>query len=415
MRNQAFATIVHLRFAKTPAVACFVMSSLWCCGLSAALPASEKGNPLALPPTFRTALEAQGRTLSPIRVIWEDTLKPQISVEELKSSLGFNFPSSIFEPTTVTYMLTNGKYYTKRIMKQDNPRHPSSPVTVEAEQSFDGLNFYSGNRMSAYLAQGARPVLVITPRSEPLAKNPDHFLPNAEYLERAGFHVPRTYRESGNDAQSLIMYRIGRGDGISALTRVSIDGHDCMAIEFKTGDRISTYTIDPSLNYALRRQEERAIPDGKLLEQTDCSEFVSFAADRISLPRRCDVSQFTWSTTGGRVFPRPILMRSFVVTEIDKNPIAADQFVLSYNKAGTVIGDGSLPEAKSFADGKVTYVVPANPADLDAAVAAARQGKTFYSQLTSRSSVLIRMLWINLALIVAIAAGLIWYRLKRKK
>jgi hypothetical protein len=59
------------------------------------------------------------------------------------------------------------------------------------------------------------------------------------------------------------------------------------------------------------------------------------------------------------------------VSKFSTEPVPESQFTLDYKEPGTLVADYTLPEAK-HSQGGVTYRIPADPRDLDKAIAEAR-------------------------------------------
>jgi hypothetical protein len=73
--------------------------------------------------------------------------------------------------------------------------------------------------------------------------------------------------------------------------------------------------------------------------------------------------------------PQPWLLGdTYEIQSLDQKPKDKSLFSISDDRPGVMIADGTLPEAASLPGKQVQYTIPANPADLDAAIKAAKKG-----------------------------------------
>ncbi|CAN5617749.1 hypothetical protein BH09PLA1_BH09PLA1_29320 [soil metagenome] len=101
------------------------------------------------------------------------------------------------------------------------------------------------------------------------------------------------------------------------------------------------FYLDPELNYALRRSEERYEnnADGILLKRVDCTDFQRLAERDLILPKKCVESEYTSIMMPGEYFPEPTVTRTYAVTELELGVIPQERFTLSFTAPGCEIID----------------------------------------------------------------------------
>lgn len=175
------------------------------------------------------------------------------------------------------------------------------------------------------------------------------------------------------------------------------------------------FVLDGGHGFAVRELEEWT-PEGKLARRTENGSLERLGPPDVWLPKRSLVSEFYWTDTSSKVLARfsekAIRDIEYVVKDQDNRPIDEKAFVLTYDEPGTIVTDNRPPEAKARAAGRIEYVIPANPSDLDEAISAAKQGRRATVSASPRSSR--RVLLVVNGAAVAIIAGLLLMRRARK-
>jgi hypothetical protein len=98
--------------------------------------------------------------------------------------------------------------------------------------------------------------------------------------------------------------------------------------------------------------------------------------DQLWLPKRVDVDCHTWFSIPDEISTGTLLHEAFSVERLDRAEIPLEQFRLKYTVRNTMIFDYTLPNPKHPDEG-VSYLVPANPADLDAVIQHAVEGTPY--------------------------------------
>jgi len=374
-----------------------------------------------LPRPVTEALEANARALSPITVEWVETLGSELPVREWLQKVGEEpFCLDVFQPTDVTYCWQEGMIYECRREKKvilDNltvvgvdgevqARPGADPndaryAVVDREAACDLTRIFVGDNREALARGELGSILSVDFIKRPKFFTSDSVIFDPAYFREAGFELPIRINAQGEDAESSILALLRRGSKLVKYDLVALDGHECALVELSDNETRRRFYLDPSRLYAVVRGE-RLAPTGALIQASTLSDFVLLrAADtNVWLPKHCSVAYHHWPTMGDAVSDEPIARATIAVQEMAKGPIAKTRFSLRYTAPGTEIADSTLDGAENVPDGVVRYAVPANPADLDAAVQAALERKRFVpSALRQRSH---PVLLLNLAVVAVL-------------
>jgi hypothetical protein len=103
-------------------------------------------------------------------------------------------------------------------------------------------------------------------------------------------------------------------------------------------ERLQIFYLDPALNYAVRRIEQR-YEDGTLLSQTNCDNFEKLPGREVWLPRRCIEGSFE-TLDVGVYLKEPPYVTTYEVTSFSTDRIADERFaVASVMTPGVVVKD----------------------------------------------------------------------------
>lgn len=130
------------------------------------------------------------------------------------------------------------------------------------------------------------------------------------------------------------------------------------------------YDLDPAMNYAVRNCEHSYGAD-TLLRRTECRDFEQVPGRSLWLPRHAELRSYE-SPINAEVSKDVLATQIMDVKEWDFSPVPAEQFTLNDMTPGTIVFDGTLPEAMDSPRQGVVYVVPQRAEDLDGVIATAR-------------------------------------------
>lgn len=423
------------------AIAAVVCAALW---LSATVGHSGAlDGPASLPNQVRAALESNAKGLDPTTVVYDMKRTTSLASSQLSSKLHFQGPPSEFvKEQTVRYLWQDGMTYvqtrtTSFVRKHSGPvslddyrpavraktakpkaksvappealKDPRVKIVEIQETAIDKTNYYNGTgEEPPQMASGKEPKVILSIEPIDLARSKlrGARLVRPEYFHEAGFFLPSKPEEQGRRQASLVLTRLdAEGDRLVAVEQAEIDGTSCLLVATEAKDRRYRFYLDPKLNFAVRRREELS-SDGRLLVQSDGSDFKRDGSSETWLPRHHLVTYYRWPVNGQAIDSKPLVHITFDVKELNHDPIPLETFQIKYRKAGTYIADATLPEAKALPSGKVSYRIPANPAQLDAAIKAGMRGenpdRVFRQIIVNRGNRAVPLLLVGNALVVLI-------------
>jgi len=287
-------------------------------------------------------------------------------------------------------------------------------MSGEIDIAFDGQKFYEGNRNDG--GDGPPTLLIETPEDEEnsaLKGNEDRPRSPVYFWYYAGFKIPFSLRDYQRPRmRSLILDLLAGGSRLSSIDERFEEGRTHLGVTVLSKDRVYSFQLDRSLNYAVRRQEEQTL-DGRTLHIATLSDFHEAPGrDTVWLPHRCTVEYCQWRKRPTNPTAEPFLTETYTVTKCESHPVAVKQFLAVYNVPGALIGDGTLPNAEKTEHGQINYTVPANPEDLDRVIERAIDSTPFtISDLATHRGVRLFVVF-NVLLFVAVVFAL-WRRWRR--
>ena len=226
----------------------------------------------------------------------------------------------------------------------------------QLQYAFDGTHLMIGQD-NGLDARGNPQRLVTRFTPENSGHGPDARFVNDEYFTFAGYHLPVTSGElrERRPVRSLIDDLLQNGGTLAAVERIDASGRQLLRLRIFTGERtakaihpgpkegVSVLELDPQLNYALVRSEERT-PEGLLYYRLDCADFTRLQGRDLHLPRKITATRFAATVGRPRFYAEPITTTSYDVVEMNTAPIASEQFALKLEPRTTLIeytpGDG---------------------------------------------------------------------------
>jgi hypothetical protein len=369
-----------------------------------------------IPGPVRQALESNARSLSPITVAWELTRTSDLPRSNALSLLAGE-TSALFLPQQSRIMWDNGRFYTRTVsqavrleVKPDGRMAEltgAPPFETEVEATFDGQKRYC--RIRTDLA-GSPPSLIIDLPANIMAHKRNVRFLNADFFYQTGFHIPERAGEyeAKQPAKSLPLYLVEQGASVIEVGREEVDGVSGTALVLRSGTAEYRFVLDPAKGYAVRRRIEKT-PSGELAVRADCSDFTQLPGSGLWMPRKVEVEWHTWLQVLVKPVKEVVVRETYRVSELKSEPIPPAQFVLKPDQPGTDVADSTI-EGKTDSQGRVNYVVPADPSRLDEVIRAAASGNA-----PDRTIWWIRRNFILAnVLLILILSGAVWWRARRK-
>lgn len=355
-----------------------------------------------LPEEIREALVWNAQYLSPITVSSTQQYRTSLPLEETVENLKIlNPPADIFFAKQSRRVIwQDGKIYSW------NKKEVSGPRGFETESSFDGQIFYLGQPQRVYEDGTSQPTLSKDLVSWLAETEPEVKYMKTEYHDAIGLLLPTRMKDlQANKGGSEILLLLEMGGRLSVIEDVKLDGRRTTRVELvaenperrdaerldlverekllRSGKnteefirqelavlkqmqelpetRVYVFYLDPQMQYAVRRREER-YEDGTLLLQVNNNEFEQLQGRKVWLPKKCTLDYYTWPGITGTYSKNPILSRVIEVSEFGLNPVPDKQFVLDYKTVGTLIFDRTDPGRM------LNYEIPADEIVLEIAL-----------------------------------------------
>ncbi len=376
-----------------------------------------------LPSEVRAGLEASELALTRIGVTWEERRSSPLSLPELQRATR-NTDTSLLADRRVKFVRDGKKaYYSSGLVIK------GKTATDVSEVAYDGVYLYCGSR-SQDPSKGD-PVLFVQKIDIFRQENGGWNVLTIDYLRQVGFVVPETVARLDEPTRSAVLSNLAEGYAVAAVREEQMDGLPCVAVDLRPpagaavpppGDaskgsvpdrHARRLVLDPARSYAVLRSEERG-SKGELAVVTDNSEFIRLADGNrgaVWLPKRCKVVAHAAPTAPGVYSKTPLLVTDYSVVDFQLSVPSTSLFALDheYKRPGTAVSTAKIPGADKLPGGRVDFIVPANPEDLDDAVRAALEGKQFTpkSRFPVMRSVL-TFVAIGLAVVVGILAYYRW-------
>jgi hypothetical protein len=147
------------------------------------------------------------------------------------------------------------------------------------------------------------------------------------------------------------------------------------SIRLRDGEIDHAWVIQADLGFVATDYERRN--RGMLVVRAKAGDFVTLDAHRrVQVPRHVSAEYLNDETGRAPLEPReaPLFTDTYEIQSLDQKPKDKSLFSISDDRPGVTIADGTLPEAAALPGKRVQYTIPPNPADLDAAIKAAKKG-----------------------------------------
>ena len=282
----------------------------------------------------------------------------------------------------------------------------------DSDQAFDGGVAETGARVLA-------PELALMRRfpSEFMRDNPDALLLGSDFWQAIAWKAPNSHRDTlaGSTLRSLSPLIIFKKEGSGVVRTLAdtlpvVDGHECVQVEIREQMMRTEFSLDPHLHYAAR-EWKRFSAQGNLIEVAHSTDFKKYDAEgALWLPASClhEFYQYDgWPTKPSGVLfnERTTLEELRLVDGLDDSQISLLRG--DYDRPGTLVSDSTHPKAKDLPGGVLSYVIPADPEDLDKAIEGAISGKPFVSS----SSPGRHYVWLGInGVVIVLILVLVWRR-----
>ncbi|GEM_PF-5200688 len=329
-----------------------------------------------LPEHTRSALDRNAANLNPVAITWTVVRSSTLPHEELFSKIRMDpvMHRGVIAPESTRYVWQDEMYYQHSWRKSvamapdRTPRTDVPLVQQESERAFKDGVVYSGNPGRESGIQIGSALLGIIPVAKVIS-DPARPVVRVDYLRHAGFKMPETGAEHANmKAYSQVLYSIADGGRITSVESEPENGYPIEIVEIDSGAERARFGLDPSLNFAVRRQT-RWSALGAVILTSEATEFEKLPSRELWLPKRIEVRWHTWHTIPDSHFEEPILTETFELTALDDARQPVEMFDLrnsdDYSRPGTWVGDATMPRADQQPGGAVSYQVPATGDDLD--------------------------------------------------
>jgi hypothetical protein len=315
----------------------------------------------------RQALERNARAFTPIALTLDkQRTAPEPPSELTKTILG-TFPAHL-RPRTYEYLSQDGLCYARFNQWLRGEKGFKSMYT---ELSWDGKSAYRGSQS---LKPPALSIVPIGKLESDGAFSIATWYDHDDYFPMVGIAVPRFMKELREGAYSEVLRLLeseGRVTGVRP--EVLAGGAEHLVVELLSGGKKHRFWLDPSLGHALRRHEVLA-PSGALAVVIENSDFIKLTAPELWLPRHCHAEWHTWPGVADKEISREIgLVVDIQATRLERVRVSPEKFTLNYDKPGDYISDARLPGADKTENGRIDYLTPPDPANLDEAIRAAQE------------------------------------------
>ena len=378
-----------------------------CIILSVLLYLESNGNAqtLSLPTNVSDKLTENVSDMNPISITWTQRKTTSRDRDALLSRGEKLDGITFFEQRTCTFMWQDGCAYFI-VNHHNNARYSDGSGSGDSiqENSYNGEIFFVGTGNKE--AEFNTPRIGLFPNSH--LKDPTKHIPafSQQYTAFLGYKFPNIGRELGEMHLSYIHYLIGIGRLLEAR-EVNVDGEPLFFVSVEAPyywdedrKRVFLFWLTPKYNYAVKRMEIKTL-ENQVAYSIDNMDFAQVSQKRVYLPQRTVVQCHVNEINPDSISATPLFTEIYTVSDVSSRKINDGQFNLQakYTTPGTRVGDRVLQES----DAGLVYVMPANPADLDRVIEAARTGGNFVpTPITSTAAIVFRWLLVAAGIVLVV-------------
>ncbi|MCL2004612.1 MAG: hypothetical protein FWG73_00450 [Planctomycetaceae bacterium] len=380
-------------------------------------PLQTRVDSAVLPADIVEALVKNVADIDPISLEWIRTRTTTMDFETLIKKTRTLYDCGFLEPVNSVFMWQGGLAYLRfsdknavegeeMITAYEARRRNLRLIETIKERSFDGEICYIGSGHEH--SDTNTPTLLVYSLEQAKERLPFFTICYPEYLACAGYRFPLDAPELLESHDSLVLYLVARGD-LNVVKSVDEETDNPKIYIELVAPEIWTkknhrykFWLSKKLNYAVEKYEIESL-DGDRAYQVVNSDFFQIPGKTAYLPNKCIQKCFTLNTIPGIYSGEPLFEEQYRLTHISTERIDKRQFALQskYSSPGTMVGNHILSE-----DGEtkgLQYIVPANPADLDRVIEAARTGGNFVpTPITSTAAIVFRWLLVAAGIVLVV-------------
>jgi hypothetical protein len=230
-------------------------------------------------------------------------------------------------------------------------------------------------------------------------KNDSKF--NQTYLKSVGMSLPDPFDPAHHRRQFRLPDAFEQGGYAVHDTFEEVDGFPCVVVSRPGYEKI---WIDPQINYSVRKR--LYYNDSGLVQSIRYNHDFAEIVRGIWLPQLCWWDLCAPAKAPERYRGKPLHRYVYTVTELSINNVPDSLFVIAIDP-GMTVGDASLLPRKDGKNQFVTYVMPADKAQLEKTIQRALELRGDRAAERSRFQL---GLWVNGIIVLAVAGVLLGRR-----
>ncbi|MDR1480232.1 MAG: hypothetical protein LBJ00_14950 [Planctomycetaceae bacterium] len=375
----------------------------------------QSADSIVLPKQVAEGLQKNVETLDPISLVWTQQRSSIMGLDALISRVAagpglysfFEQEKNIFmwqDKCSFLYTLQSQVIIVGDIKSDENGKVvgevKKSDIDVERTGLTTAMDFHN-----YYIGSSERDTNVSTGLSVfPIERtmNDSYTYPVflQSYLPFIGFKFPTYGAELKSTPSSYILFLLENGRLIN-YSEDTVDGSQLLRIDVESDVLVLdiSYTlkqhlfscwVDPKYNYAVKRIDIK-LPSGELILTAINSDFKKIPGKDMYLPQKTKVDYYFLIDTLCGTSDGPLYIQEYALIDCSTKKINSAQFNLknTFQQAGVTVSERTLRDSKEG----LSFIVPANPADLDRVIEAALLGKDFVpTPLPSTAAIVIKWL-----------------------
>jgi hypothetical protein len=237
-----------------------------------------------------------------------------------------------------------------------------------------------------------------------LAGDDRHWFPQ-EYMMNIGMFLPNAFDSASDESRRLYQLPdvLSSGEAMEGPRAEAVEGIPCLVVGIA---HRQLFWLDPALGYAVRKIDSFNAKSRLLEGRRRNFDFVEVGPG-IWLPKTC---WFEWCGHGGMAAPyvaKPMVRYVTKVAKLSINDVPDSQFSLTIDPGMLVVDNRNGIDHE--ATKAVSYVMPADPAKIDEAIAKALKGQG------SSSRWLPVIMWLNVLIVMVLGVVFVYRRRTRAR
>jgi hypothetical protein len=395
----------------------------------------------SIPNEIQKVLLKNVGTIVPISVVWQQQRSASMNIDNFCKRIGggpglYNF----FEPEDNVFMWQDEQSFLFSHKKEvqirigliqvDDKGKVAGTVSrneVDFVDSYrecaqDTQKYYRGKKVGN---DQAPKELSVWSLEKTLTKDADYPVFDQTYMTNIGFKFPVYGREIKMQPKSFILFLLESGGKLLSLNEDVLEGDKSLKVTISSDhstiylpnqSHIYTFWILPKLSYAVKQIEVTTI-DNQIEYLVVNDDFMLLPGKTVYFPRKTHVKYYVCNNTWSGRLSEPLYQEDYVLVDVSTKKINKDQFNLSksYTQSGVMVTDRTL-RGLNDTDNGLTFIVPANPADLDRVIEATLNGTDFVpTPLPSTTAIVIKWLLCIAGIAMILYAGYEKFIKKKKK